>query len=159
MPKKLPFPIPDVTRTPQNTVAQILGVTRQAVAGWDCPRNTDKTYDLRRVVQWRCAMLESQALADDSKSTPELRRLRRLQGDKLAHEMAVGRREFVNAADVDHEWGVLLTRLRLRLVRLPQALMAVLPPATANTTIPIVKKEVKGALDDIIREYDKETKE
>lgn len=159
MPKKSPFPISDATRSSQNTVAQILGVSRQAVASWDAPRNGDKSYDLRRVVQWRVAMVESQAaVADDGKSTPELKRLRRIQGDRAELDLARERHQLVNVTDVEHEWGVLLSRLRLRLVRLPQALLAVLPPATANTAIPIVEREIKGALDDIVREYDKEAK-
>ena len=154
------FAIPDAYRMKATSLATVLGVSRQTIGKWDCPRNTDRTYDLSKVLQWRIVQLTSQSLLTESggRQSPEMKRLRHIQADREQIKLDIDRGAVVQTVDVEHAWGVLLTRLRLRLVRLPQALMAVLPPATANTAIPIVEREIKGALDDIVREYDKETK-
>ena len=152
------FVIPDAYHMKATSLATVLGVSRQTIGKWDCPRNTtDRTYDLSKVLQWRIAQLTSQSLLTESggRQSPEMKRLRHIQADREQIKLDIDRGAVVQTVDVDHEWGVLLTRLRHRLVRLPQALMAVLPPATANTAIPIVEREIKNALDDIVREYDK----
>jgi phage terminase Nu1 subunit (DNA packaging protein) len=157
MARKSALSIPDVSRMTQLSVASVLGMTRQAVAGWDCPRNRDNTYDLRAVVQWRLAVVESQSSTpEDAKSTKELRRLRQLQGDKVEMELAVSRGELVRVADVDREWGLVLSRLRMHLVHLPNMIRAGLDPTSANTVIPVIEREVKSALDAVVAETETE---
>lgn len=34
-------------------VGKIYGVSRQAVSGWQCPKNSDGTYRLSEVIKWR----------------------------------------------------------------------------------------------------------
>lgn len=44
----------------QIAVADFLGVTNKTVMTWrDCPRNADKSYDLKAVVRWRIERLEA----------------------------------------------------------------------------------------------------
>ena len=157
MPKKPPFPIPDVSRTPQNTVAAILGVSRQTVAAWDCPRNGDSTYDLKRVIQWRLAFIEAQCeAAGDGPRSKELERLRHIQAEREQIKLDIDRGELVKVADVEHEWGLVLSRLRMHLVHLPNTIRAGLDPTAANTVIPVIEREVKSALDAVVLETDKE---
>lgn len=45
----------DFTALSQKAIAQLFGITQQAVGLWDCERNKDKSYNLGGVLKWYVA--------------------------------------------------------------------------------------------------------
>ena len=78
----------DVTKLRQNQIILIFGVTKKTVMTWvknGCPREQDKSYDIRKVIKWREARLKLPS-GDDAKRNEEILKLKQ-QNEKLALEL------------------------------------------------------------------------
>jgi hypothetical protein len=81
----------DLSHVSQSFVADVFGITAQSVGMWSCPRNQNRTYDLRAVVQWKLAQVSE---TPNEKTDLEREKLS-LQCEKLKLEIEDTRKNTV----------------------------------------------------------------
>ena len=114
-PKRKPagFPIPDAAHMTASAVAKIFGIRRQSFAAWKgCPRNSDGSYNLTDVIQWKLDGLAAQmkARAPEPESSA-LERYREARARRAELEVGQLQDSLVDKADVEARWGRVLSHL------------------------------------------------
>jgi predicted transcriptional regulator len=83
-------------------VAELFGVSTMAVSKWQktgCPRNPDKSYDLKKVIAWREAKAEQERTVAHADS-PGLERYRLAKAEREELKLAQDRKELLLVSDV-----------------------------------------------------------
>ncbi len=114
-PKRKPagFPIPDATHMTASAVARTFGIRRQSFAAWKgCPRNSDGSFNLTDVIQWKLEGLTEQlrARAPEPESSA-LERYREARARRAELEVGQLQDSLVDKADVEARWGRVLSHL------------------------------------------------
>jgi len=105
--------IPDFQQCSAAEVGRVFGVSRQAVCAWKgCPRNSDGSYNLTDVIQWRVESLTEQlrARVPEPPSTA-LERYREARARRAELEVGQLQDSLVDKADVEARWGRVLSHL------------------------------------------------
>ena len=105
--------IPDFQQCSAAEVGRVFGVSRQAVCAWKgCPRNSDGSFDLAHVIQWKLESLTEQlrARAPEPPST-SLERYREARARRAELEVGQLQDSLVDKADVEARWGRVLSHL------------------------------------------------
>lgn len=71
----------------QTELARLCGVTKQAVAQWQCPRNDDGTYDLEVVFPWIISRVKERYGGSDKQADIALTRWREARAEKAELEL------------------------------------------------------------------------
>ena len=96
MPKKSETSI-NILKMSRSEVADVYGVQPRAITEWagkGCPRNSDKTYNLKKVIKWNrenVKVFNSNTSTGNEKQDAEIKKLQ-LQAEKLEHELQEKRR-------------------------------------------------------------------
>ena len=107
------FPIPDAAHMTASAVAKIFGIRRQSFAAWKgCPRNSDGSYNLTDVIQWKIENMAEQlrARVPEPPSTA-LERYREARARRAELEVGQLQDSLVDKADVEARWGRVLSHL------------------------------------------------
>lgn len=105
--------ISDFGRCTAAEVGRVFGVSRQAVCAWKgCPRNSDASYNLTDVIQWKLDGLTEQlrARAPEPESSA-LERYREARARRAELEVGQLQDSLVDKADVEARWGRVLSHL------------------------------------------------
>ena len=103
--------ISDFGRCTAAEVGRVFGVSRQAVCAWKgCPRNSDGSYSLTDVIQWKLdgltAQLKERAPEPESSA---LERYREARARRAELEVGQLQDSLVDKADVEARWGRVLS--------------------------------------------------
>ena len=105
--------ISDFGRCSAAEVGRVFGVSRQAVCAWKgCPRNSDGSYNLTDVIQWKLEGLTEQlrSRAPEPPSTA-LERYREARARRAELEVGQLQDSLVSKSDVEARWGRVLSHL------------------------------------------------
>ena len=105
--------ISDFGRCSAAEVGRVFAVSRQAVCAWKgCPRNSDGSYNLTDVIQWRVESLTEQlrSRAPEPPSTA-LERYREARARRAELEVGQMQDSLVSKSDVEARWGRVLSHL------------------------------------------------
>ena len=129
----------DFSRLNGAEVAELYGVTREAVRQWHvkggCPRNEDKTFDLAAVIAWREARLEADVADLAGSDNPELQRWRAARADMAEMERDLRRGLLIKREAVEANEQQQVAAVRKALLALPKRLAPKLAGAAGRADL------------------------
>ena len=133
-------------RMSQRQIAAAFGCTRQAVAKWDCPRNSDGSYNITTVIQWRVERAVDQVAMSDTGSS-SLEEWRRGRVTMLEMDIAYRQGELVERAEVLRQIRLMVADVKSRFLLLPRALAPRCSGKSTAAVAEILDAGVRGVLD------------
>ncbi len=105
--------IPNFQQCSAAEVGRVFGVSRQAVCAWKgCPRNSDGSYNLTDVIQWKLESVTEQLRARvPEPESSALERYREARARRAELEVGQMQDSLVSKSDVEARWGRVLSHL------------------------------------------------
>jgi phage terminase Nu1 subunit (DNA packaging protein) len=132
----------------QKYIAHVYGLTFQTIQGWKgCPRNKDKSYNLRDVVQWR---RDQDTMGGESNGgSDELEKWRAARRAMAELDLAKRQGELAEVVQVDAEISRMVVTFKQALLALPSALAPRLEGMEAREIAALLDIEVRRILSDL----------
>ncbi len=129
------------------SVGRILGVSRQAVGHWGkrgCPKNSNNTFDLSQVIQWREEQTRAELL--NEKDSPALERKRQAEAGLKELDLEERLGQIVPLEEVEAGRVARVLVVKRALLGMPTQIASTLVGLDARQISALLKERVRGII-------------